>query len=200
MLRYLFPSGSDDNGLSVIFDSGEVLELDGHMLFSRQPRISPEGDMVANLLGRPHWAFGALYLLDVYAQTYRRMEIDGMPDSHVPFWVSWLDNSHLLVGTAWGDFHRGHNHADVYVYIVEEDRFFKLFESTRYTQVWSARVEGDRMVVEYAVAVCFGFRDNFYEERERVFPLSEIYTLIAARQAYVFEWDVQLGLCEWIDF
>jgi len=200
MLRELFPAGSDENGLSVIFDGGEVLELDGHMLFST-PRISPEGDMVANRLARPNWAFGTLYLLDVYAQTYRELEIDGMQDGRVPLWAHWLDNSHLLVGTAWGgDPHREPRGSDIYVYIVEEDTFFKLFESGSLTRTRGARVYDDRVVVEYAVAVCFGFRDNFYEERERVFPLSEIHTLIAARQAYVFEWDVQLGLCEWIDF
>jgi len=200
VLRNVWPSDSETNGLTVILEDGQAIELDGHMLFSN-PRISPEGDMVANRLARPNWAHGALYLLDVYTQTYRELEIDDMPDGHVPLWAHWLDNSHLLVGTAWGgNPHRDPRGSDIYVYIVEEDTFFKLFESGSLTRTRGARVYDDRVVVEYAVAVCFGFRDNFYEERARAFPLSEIHTLIAARQAYVFEWDVQLGLREWIDF
>ena len=90
----------------------------------------------------------------------------------------------MLVGTVWGGKPlRDPIGSGVYVYIVEEDAFFRLFES----RVQWARVEGDSMVVTYAVAVGENYRHTIYEDRERTFPLSGVWAMIESKQSYVFE-------------
>lgn len=139
-------------------------------------------------------------MFDVNAETYRELEIDGLPDSQVPLWVRWLDNSHLLVGSVFM-YERDLSHSggeDVYVYIVEEDSFFKLFETNFRTQIRGMDIDGDIVTVEYFVQ-CNYYRYTMFDSRERLFSLREIYALIASRQTYAFEAETGDLLCNFFE-
>ena len=195
MLRCVWPPHSEASEYVVILEDGQRIDLDGgERVFLVWPRVSPERDMIAVRLSRVLMSeYNSLFLFDTNTQVYRELETDGPMGGLVPSWSYWLDNSHLLVGSGWPSRYLIDAHA--YVYIVEEGEFFRLFESGSYAQIRWARVEGDKMIVTYAVAVCFGWRTNSYEERERTFPMSEVWAMIDARQSYMFEWDAQLGPC-----
>jgi len=196
MLRRATPPCSEANEFSFVLEGGQMIDLnDGRSLVAVSPWVSLEMDMVAVMISRVFMPeYNSLFLFDTNTQVYRELETEGPLGGRVPSWTYWLDDSHLLVGSGWVGRYLIDAHA--YVYIVEEDEFFRLFESSFDTQVRWARVEGDKMIVTYAVAVCFGYRSNSYEDRERTFLLSEVWAMINARQSYVFEWDGEnLGAC-----
>lgn len=159
--------------LWIKYKNGEAVDIhtDSRMYIIKA-KASPDGKKI--LFSNYEWECGAtVFLYDAESRVKTELEIAGIPEGHVPYYLDWVDNKYFMFTEIYdsGTVAIG---GEVYVYDIESgsDTARKVIaaENDR-LQIMSFERDGDSFVIKA------GYYDEAYNEYETLLytvPVSEI--------------------------